>query len=94
MSSVIPSKYLPLVTYNTTYISNYKSYRLISNIIILINRYYLRSWDKFQLAISLPSVIFLSYYYLLPESPRWLLAAGRPEDATKILEAAALRSIS
>ncbi|XP_011555633.3 organic cation transporter protein isoform X1 [Plutella xylostella] len=54
--------------------------------------YYLRSWDKFQLAISLPSVIFLSYYYLLPESPRWLLAAGRPEDATKILEAAALRN--
>lgn len=53
--------------------------------------YFLREWDKFQLAISLPSIIFLSYYYLLPESPRWLLTAGRAEDAAKILEVAAKR---
>lgn len=53
--------------------------------------YYLRDWDKFQLAISLPSVIFLSYYYLLPESPRWLLTAGRNDEAVKILETAARR---
>lgn len=53
--------------------------------------YFLRDWNHFQLAISLPSIIFLSYYYLLPESPRWLLTAGRDEEARKILENAATR---
>ncbi|XP_030027815.2 organic cation transporter protein isoform X3 [Manduca sexta] len=54
--------------------------------------YYLRDWNTFQLAISLPSVIFLSYYFLLPESPRWLLTAGKADEAVKILETAAKRN--
>lgn len=53
--------------------------------------YYLREWHKFQLAISIPSIVFLSYYYLLPESPRWLLTAGRADEAADILEVAAKR---
>lgn len=54
--------------------------------------YYLRDWNTFQLAISLPSVLFLSYYFLLPESPRWLLTTGRTEEAIKIMETAAKRN--
>ncbi|KAJ0183341.1 hypothetical protein K1T71_001317 [Dendrolimus kikuchii] len=54
--------------------------------------YYLRDWNMFQLAISLPSVLFLSYYFLLPESPRWLLTAGKAEEAAKILETVAKRN--
>ncbi|XP_004921746.1 organic cation transporter protein [Bombyx mori] len=54
--------------------------------------YYLRNWSNFQLAISLPSVLFLSYYFLLPESPRWLLTVGKSEEAVKILETAAKRN--
>ncbi|KOB70676.1 putative organic cation transporter [Operophtera brumata] len=42
--------------------------------------YFLRDWSSFQLAISLPSILFLSYYFLLPESPRWLLTAGNTLD--------------
>lgn len=53
--------------------------------------FFLRDWDKFQLAISLPSILFLSYYYLLPESPRWLLTAGKANEAIKVLEKAAKR---
>ncbi|XP_047515957.1 organic cation transporter protein-like isoform X1 [Pieris napi] len=54
--------------------------------------YFLRSWNHFQLAISLPSIIFLSYYYLLPESPRWLLTVGKDDEARTILENAAKRN--
>ncbi|KAM3964929.1 organic cation transporter protein [Aphomia sociella] len=54
--------------------------------------YYIRDWSTFQLAISLPSVIFMSYYFLLPESPRWLLTASRTEEAVKIMEIAAKRN--
>lgn len=54
--------------------------------------YFLRNWDMFQLAISLPSILFLSYYFLLPESPRWLITVGKTEEAVKIMETAAKRS--
>ncbi|XP_032516729.2 organic cation transporter protein-like isoform X2 [Danaus plexippus] len=54
--------------------------------------YFLRDWSSFQLAISLPSVLFLSYYFLLPESPRWLMTVGRSKDALKIMKAAAKRN--
>ncbi|XP_053604778.1 organic cation transporter protein-like [Plodia interpunctella] len=54
--------------------------------------YYIRDWHHFQLAISVPSILFLSYYFLLPESPRWLLTAGRTDEAVKIMETAAKRN--
>ena len=53
--------------------------------------YYIRSWNTFQLAISVPSILLLSYYFLLPESPRWLLTVGRTDDAVHILEVIAKR---
>ncbi|KAG5679163.1 hypothetical protein PVAND_008753 [Polypedilum vanderplanki] len=51
--------------------------------------YYIRDWQKLQFAISIPSVILLSYYWLVPESPRWLFTVGRVDEAAKILEKAA-----
>ena len=40
----------------------------------------------FQLAISIPSVALVSYYWFVPESPRWLVAKGRFKEALKILK--------
>lgn len=37
----------------------------------------LRDWRHLQLAATLPGLAFLSYYWLLPESLRWLLLTGR-----------------
>ncbi|KAE8750374.1 hypothetical protein FOCC_FOCC002933 [Frankliniella occidentalis] len=51
--------------------------------------YYLRSWRDLQLALGLCSVPFVLYYWLIPESPRWLLAVGRDQEAIAILEEAA-----
>lgn len=51
--------------------------------------YLLRDWRYFQVAISLPPIILISYFWFLPESPRWLLAIGRTEEAVKVLEKAA-----
>lgn len=51
--------------------------------------YYIRDWKTFQLAISIPSIILLSYYWLVPESPRWLLVVGRVKEATDVLTKAA-----
>ncbi|KAK3925872.1 Organic cation transporter protein [Frankliniella fusca] len=51
--------------------------------------YYMRSWRDLQLALGLCSVPFILYYWLIPESPRWLLAVGRDQEALVILEEAA-----
>ncbi|XP_064214230.1 organic cation transporter protein-like isoform X1 [Tribolium castaneum] len=54
--------------------------------------YFLRDWHHFHIAICVPGILLLSYYWLLPESPRWLLAVGRKSDAIEVLQLAARRN--
>ncbi|XP_012148706.1 organic cation transporter protein-like [Megachile rotundata] len=54
--------------------------------------YLTRTWDGFQLAVSIPSIFLLSYYWIIPESPRWLLAVGKLSEAEQILMKAAGRN--
>lgn len=51
--------------------------------------YYFRNWRQFQIIISVPSLFLISYYWLLPESPRWQLAVGNKEAAIATLKKAA-----
>lgn len=51
--------------------------------------FWFRHWQQLQIAITLPSIILLSYWWLVPESPRWLLAMERQKEACKILQKAA-----
>ena len=51
--------------------------------------YAIPSWWKLQLVISAPLPIFLVMYFFIPESPRWLLAKGKINEAKIILEKAA-----
>ncbi|KAL3283097.1 hypothetical protein HHI36_006256 [Cryptolaemus montrouzieri] len=48
--------------------------------------YLIRDWRYLTLATSLPFLLYYFYWLFLPESPRWLLAKGRFEEALKILE--------
>ncbi|KAL1857460.1 hypothetical protein VTK73DRAFT_8083 [Phialemonium thermophilum] len=43
------------------------------------------SWRIPSILQALPSLIQLAFIYLLPESPRWLVAQDRPEDAMRVL---------
>lgn len=51
--------------------------------------YYLRDWRELQFALSIPSIVLVSYYWLVPESPRWLLTADRCDESAAILRKAA-----
>ncbi|XP_026738656.1 solute carrier family 22 member 7-like [Trichoplusia ni] len=51
--------------------------------------YYLRSWNRFCLGVGIPNLIYLIYFFLLPESPKWLISQGRLEDASKVMTQAA-----
>lgn len=51
--------------------------------------YFLRDYTYFQLGISLPAVVLLSYFCLIPESPRWLIAMKKTDKAIIIIVKAA-----
>lgn len=48
--------------------------------------YGFRDWRWIQLATSLPAIILVYYYWVLPESPRWLIAVGKIEEGIKQVE--------
>ncbi|XP_058789832.1 organic cation transporter 1-like [Phymastichus coffea] len=48
--------------------------------------YLLRHWYSLSLAISVPFVLLFSYYWIIPESPRWLLSKNRIDEAEVIVQ--------
>lgn len=51
--------------------------------------YFIKNWTSLQLAISVPCCLLVSYYWFIPESPRWLIQAGRFKEALEIIKKAA-----
>ncbi|XP_053150929.1 solute carrier family 22 member 3 isoform X2 [Hemicordylus capensis] len=47
------------------------------------------TWQGIQLATTLPNFLFLLYYWMVPESPRWLLTRKEGEKAIKIMHSIA-----
>ncbi|CAF0837598.1 unnamed protein product [Rotaria sordida] len=54
--------------------------------------YFIRTWRSLTWAISLFTVPFIFFYFILPESPRWLVSKGRFDDAEKVLRYIALKN--
>lgn len=49
-------------------------------------------WRHLQLAISLPALLMLTFWWFLPESPQWLIIQGRLDEALDVLKCAAGRN--
>ncbi|XP_033634576.1 organic cation transporter protein-like isoform X1 [Asterias rubens] len=47
--------------------------------------YLLRDWRHLQLAITLPSLLTIPLWWIIPESARWLMSRGRVKEAEAIL---------
>lgn len=60
------------------------SYMMISGIAYLTQDY-----DKLQLCIGIPGIFLCFLWFVVPESPRWLLVKGRIPEVKKIIESAA-----
>lgn len=51
--------------------------------------YFVRDWNILQMSVSFPTLLMFSYWWLIPESPRWLLARGHNDKAEAIIRHAA-----
>ncbi|EDW10400.1 beta-alanine transporter [Drosophila mojavensis] len=54
---------------------------LLSGVVYLV-----RDWRYLTLAVSLPLLMLFSCFFVLPESPRWLIAVGQTKRAVRILK--------
>lgn len=50
--------------------------------------YFITNWRFLQIAINIPNLAFLVYWWLIPESARWLVTTGRLEEAKDCLQKA------
>ncbi|XP_014247403.1 organic cation transporter protein isoform X2 [Cimex lectularius] len=51
--------------------------------------YLIKDWRMLQLALTLPGIVFFSYWWFIPESVRWQLTKGKTEEARDTLAAVA-----
>ncbi|XP_046399127.1 organic cation transporter protein-like isoform X2 [Ischnura elegans] len=54
--------------------------------------YYLRHWRHLQLTLGMLSAFFILFWWVIPESPRWLLSVGRRKEALEIIKNAAKKN--
>ncbi|KAK8743395.1 hypothetical protein OTU49_001421, partial [Cherax quadricarinatus] len=47
--------------------------------------YVIRPWKLLQVAYTVPALYTIIYFWLLPESPRWLIDQGRYQEAFKVI---------
>ncbi|CAL8314483.1 unnamed protein product [Lota lota] len=51
--------------------------------------YYITDWRWLQVVFTVPYILFISYYWFIPESPRWLLSQNNSAKAVEITKAIA-----
>jgi len=56
---------------------------VVGELLLVVIAWYLRDWRKIYLVASAPTLLFLSYYFILPESIRWLIVKKKFHKAEK-----------
>lgn len=82
------------------------TYRLFAGVVIMmffsvgyvltaLFAYFITDWRWLQIALTLPGILFMCYYWIIPESTRWLLSKNRKEEAmTNIKKAAKVNKVT
>lgn len=57
----------------------------VGEAIVALIAWYTKDWMLLQVIVSAPAILFIGYYWIIPESVRWLLANSKNEKAKKII---------
>ena len=60
----------------------------IGKMFFVLEAYYFRDWKDLQMVSHLPVLACGFFWFLIPESPRWLLSVGKVKKATEIMKKA------
>ncbi|CAJ1077935.1 solute carrier family 22 member 2-like [Xyrichtys novacula] len=77
------------VEYRRTVGVIYQMFFSVGILFLPLLAYFITDWRWLQVVITLPYIFFLSYYWFIPESPRWLLSQNKKAKAVAITEAIA-----
>ncbi|CAL8316860.1 unnamed protein product [Boreogadus saida] len=77
------------VEYRRTVGVLYQMFFSVGIMLLPLLAYYITDWRWLQVVITIPYILFLSYYWFIPESPRWLLSQNNSAKAVEITEAIA-----
>ncbi|KAM4522743.1 solute carrier family 22 member 2-like [Odontesthes bonariensis] len=74
------------VEYRRTVGVLYQMFFSVGILLLPLLAYFITDWRWLQVVITVPYILFLSYYWFIPESPRWLLSQNKKSKAVKITE--------
>ncbi|KAI8503342.1 hypothetical protein Bbelb_191630 [Branchiostoma belcheri] len=57
----------------------------LAQVVLAAIAYFIRTWKWLQVIITVPTLLFISFWWLIPESPRWLISRNRHKEAASIL---------
>merc|ERR1719394_720080 len=53
--------------------------------LLCMEAFFIRDWPTLQMVAYLPLLILLSLWWMVPESPRWLIGSGNVEKAKEVI---------
>ncbi|XP_040920316.1 solute carrier family 22 member 2-like [Toxotes jaculatrix] len=74
------------VEYRRTVGVIYQMFFSVGILLLPLLAYFITDWRWLQVVITVPYILFLSYYWFIPESPRWLLSQNKKSKAVKVTE--------
>ncbi|KAK7107669.1 organic cation transporter protein-like [Littorina saxatilis] len=57
----------------------------IGGMVLDLIGYFIRDWALINIVGTAPAILALSFWWIIPESPRWLAKHGRMDEAEKVL---------
>ncbi|XP_054471880.1 organic cation/carnitine transporter 2-like [Anoplopoma fimbria] len=65
---------------------------VFGELMLPVTAYLVRNWRHLSLAMAVPGLACIPLWWLIPESPRWLVSRGRIQEAELLLRSAALEN--
>lgn len=71
--------------YRTKSVCLFETFWSLGVIVLPLLAFFCPDWSNLYLLISLPTIMYIGLWFLIPDSPRWFIKKGRLEEAKAIL---------